>query len=251
MDNFRLDGKVVVLTGAAGGLGTRFARALNAAGARLVLSGRRTEALEEVASGCREAVVIPCDLTDESAVDALAVGAIEAFGRVDVLVNNAGEAQAVPAFVESMSDVRRMLEIDLVSVFRLSQLIGASMRDRGEGGSIVNVASLVGLVGTGRLPVAGYSASKGAVIALTKELAAQWGRHSIRVNALAPGWFDAGMGSWVSDDPKALDWIAKQTPLRRLGQPTELDGALVFLASPASSFVTGHVLAVDGGWTSV
>lgn len=147
--------------------------------------------------------------------------------------------------------MRRLLEVDLVSVYRLSQLVAGSMRDRGTGGSIVNIASIVAVVGTGRLPLGGYAASKGALLSLTREVAAQWGRFGIRVNALSPGWFSAGMGAWVDDDPKAYDWITRQTPLGRLGRLEDLDGALLFLASAASSFVTGQNLLVDGGWTTL
>jgi NAD(P)-dependent dehydrogenase (short-subunit alcohol dehydrogenase family) len=248
---FRLDGEVVLLTGATGGLGRQFVAALDGAGARLVLSGRQRHALEELASQCRDAVAIPADLSDSAAVDALATQALEHYGTVDVLVNNAGTGGSAPGFDEPMEDVRSLFEINLVSSFRLSQFIGRSMKDRGANGSIINIASLVGVVGVGRVPLGGYTASKGAVIGLTRELAAQWGRYGIRVNALTPGWFGVGMAAWVNDDPKTIEWITRQTPLRRLGQPNELDGALLFLATRASSFMTGQTLVIDGGWTSI
>jgi NAD(P)-dependent dehydrogenase (short-subunit alcohol dehydrogenase family) len=246
---FRLDGEVVLLTGATGGLGRQFVAALDGAGARLVLSGRKRGPLEELASQCRDAVAIPADLSDNASVDALAAQALEHFGAVDVLVNNAGTGGSAPGFDEPMDDVRSLFEINLVSSFRLSQLVGRSMREGGANGSIVNIASLVGVVGVGRVPLGGYTASKGAVIGLTRELAAQWGRYGIRVNALTPGWFGVGMAAWVNDDPKTIDWITKQTPMRRLGEPAELDGALLFLAGDSSTYVIGQTLVIDGGWT--
>jgi NAD(P)-dependent dehydrogenase (short-subunit alcohol dehydrogenase family) len=248
---FRLDGAVVLLTGATGGLGTRFAEALNAAGARLVLSGRNEGALHALASRLDDATIVRADMADPQSVDALVAGALGWAGRVDVLVNNAGTAGAVPALDEPMDTVRDMLEVDLVAPYRLCQLVARSVRERGATGSIVNIASFAGTVGNGRLPVAGYAAAKAGVIGLTRELAAQWGRFGIRVNALSPGWFDAGMASWVREDPKAFEWVTRQTPLRRLGVPSDLDGPLLFLASQASRFVTGQVLTVDGGWTAI
>lgn len=251
LDGFRLDGKVAIVTGASGGLGARFAKVLNAVGARLVLAGRRVEPMQELAAACTDAVVVPCDMKNDADIERLVTRTLEQFGAVDVVVNNAGTVQAVKAFDESMADVRDMLEVDLVGLYRLSQLAAASMRDRGNGGSIINIASYVAHVGTGRLPMGGYTAAKGGVLALTRELAAQWGRYDIRVNAISPGFMDAGMGAWARDDPKGTDWIRTQTPLRRQGREEDLDGALLYLAGSASSFMTGQSLIVDGGWTAI
>ncbi|OBK68944.1 hypothetical protein A5653_01950 [Mycobacterium colombiense] len=246
---FRLDGKVVLLTGSSSGLGARFARVLDRCGARLVLTARRLELLNDVAAQCREAVTVECDLLDPSAADTVVGRAIDRFGRIDILINNAGAAVAKPALREGLDDVERMIGVDLLAPFRLAVAVARRMRECG-GGVIVNVASIVAMGGTARLPMSGYAAAKGGLISLTRELATQWARYDIRVNALAPGWFESGMGQWVADDPDFLAWIEDRILTHRLGRSDELDGALLFLASDASSYVTGQTLVVDGGWTA-
>lgn len=248
---FRLDGKVVVLTGASSGLGTRFAHVLDAAGARLVLVARRRDRLDVLATELTDAACVACDLRDAEARATVATAALERFGRIDVLVNNAGVSEPTRALDESPEHFRSTLELNLVAPFALAQDAARAMVEQGPGGVIVNVASVYGLAGIGRVPEAGYSASKGGLIALTRELAAQWSRKGIRVNALAPGWFPSEMTAEFFADERLLEWMRTMTPLGRAGEEHELDGALLFLASDASSYVTGQVLCIDGGWTAI
>jgi NAD(P)-dependent dehydrogenase (short-subunit alcohol dehydrogenase family) len=245
---FRLDGKVALVTGASSGLGARFARVLDAAGARVVLTARRADRLEALAGELHDARTVSVDLSDPDAAEAL----VADLGPVDVLVNNAGITDIVPALDESTTAFRRVIELNLISPFVLAREAARAMTDRGAGGSIVNVASILGVVGLGRIPQAGYAASKGGLVNLTRELGAQWARKGVRVNALAPGWFRSEMtdGKMFGDDASER-WMRSRTPMGRGGEVPELDGALLFLASDASTFVTGQVLCVDGGWTSI
>jgi NAD(P)-dependent dehydrogenase (short-subunit alcohol dehydrogenase family) len=248
---FRLDGRVAIVTGASSGLGDRFARVLSAAGARVVVAARRAERLDALVSELRDAVAVACDLTEPGAPERLVTTAVEQCGQIDIVVNNAGMSDPVPALEETTEHFRGIVELNLVAPFELARAAATFMVEQG-GGSIVNVASISGLVGTGQIPEAGYAASKGALVNLTRELAAQWARRGVRVNALAPGWFHTEMTDGVmfgSED--AERWMYSRTPMGRGGEVHELDGALLFLASDASSFVTGSVVAVDGGWTAV
>jgi NAD(P)-dependent dehydrogenase (short-subunit alcohol dehydrogenase family) len=248
LDWFRLDGQVALVTGASSGLGARFAQVLDAAGASVVLSARRAERLERVAAGlANPSLVVAADLLDSQGVETVASAAVQRFGRVDVLVNNAGAVRPVPALDESPVDVEYVFKVNVVAAMRLAQLTAREMAGRG-GGAIVNVASIAGLVGM--VPLAGYGASKGALIGLTRHLAAQWSKDGVRVNALAPGWFPTEMSENALADEHVAAWIAGSTLLGRPGMVEELDGALLFLASDASRYVTGQVLAVDGGWTA-
>ena len=251
---FRLDGKVAVVTGASSGLGARFARVLDAAGARVALVARRRERLEQLASELgNDALPLAQDLSDLDHVGNVIEHALEHYGRVDVLVNNAGMVDVHPAEEEPLGEFRRVIDVNLVAPFALAQnaaraMLGGEQR----GGAIVNVASVLGLVGVGQIPQAGYAASKGGLVNLTRELSAQWSRKGIRVNAIAPGWFESEMtADMFSEEGRGRDWVARRAPLARHGREGELDGALLFLSSDASSYVTGHVLAVDGGWTAI
>lgn len=251
---FRLDGKTAVVTGASSGLGVVFARALAAAGASVVVSARRRERLEQLASeiedGGGKALAVPCDVADEADVDVLAAKAVERFGRVDVLVANAGISDPRPAEQEPLSVWQQILAVNLTGLFLCNRRFGAVMLEQGSG-SIINIASVLGVVGGGQIPQASYTASKGGVVNLTRELAAQWARRGVRVNAIGPGWFESEMTEEMFASDQGVRWIRRKTPMGRPGRGEELTGPVVFLASDASSYVTGQTLLVDGGWTVV
>jgi NAD(P)-dependent dehydrogenase (short-subunit alcohol dehydrogenase family) len=251
---FRLDGRTAILTGASSGLGVTMAEALAGAGANVVLAARRKDRIEELSRSINgaggKALAVACDVTSETDVDRMIAAAQERFGSIDILVANAGVADPKPAEQESLADFQRVLGVNLGGVFLCAQRCSRVMLQAGKG-VIINVASVLGVVGAGQIPQASYTASKGAVVNLTRELAAQWARRGIRVNALCPGWFPSEMTAemFVSDDAKR--WIRNRTPMGRAGDPKELNGALLFLASDASSYVTGAMILVDGGWTTV
>ena len=251
---FRLAGRVAVVTGASSGMGVTFAEALAAAGARVVVAARRGERLRELVLEIErhggEALAVTCDVSREEEVDGLVAATLRAYGAADVLVNNAGFTTVIAAEEQSVEDWRAHLDVNLTGVFLCAQRFGRHMLEEGRG-SIVNVASVLGFVASGQVRQAAYAASKGGVVNLTRELAAQWARRGVRVNALAPGWFPTEMTADMFGDERSLGWMRSRTPLGRGGQLDELIGPLLFLASDASSFVTGHVLTVDGGWTIV
>jgi NAD(P)-dependent dehydrogenase (short-subunit alcohol dehydrogenase family) len=253
-DRFDLTGRVAVVTGSSSGLGVELAWALAGAGARLVLAARRHERLSALAERMEkegvEALPVACDVTRDADVDALVAATLDHFGRVDVLINNAGITDVVKAEEDTASGFARVVEVNLHGVFICCQRFGRVMLDAGSG-NIVNIASVLGLVGTGQIPQAAYAASKGAVINMTRELAAQWARRGIRVNAIAPGWFESEMTGEMFESDASQKWMRTRAPMGRPGRPGELDGAVLFLTSDASAFVTGQVLAVDGGWTIV
>jgi NAD(P)-dependent dehydrogenase (short-subunit alcohol dehydrogenase family) len=190
---------------------------------------------------------VTCDVTDPADRERLVETVVERHGRLDGLVNNAGAGATGPALKSSTEAFARVLDLNLTAPFALSCLAAARMRADG-GGSIVNVASVMGLRSIGEIPDAAYVASKAGIIGLTRELASQWGRHGIRVNAVAPGFFASEMTAELGDDPEAFpEFLLARTPLRRGGRAGELDEAVLFLLGAGSSFVTGHVLSVDGG----
>ena len=251
---FSLEGRVAVVTGASAGLGVSLAEGLGAAGAKLVVAARREDRLKDLASRLEadgvECLAAPCDVSQEASIDALVARTLDRFGRVDVLVNNAGITEVVPAQDETVECFDGVLDVNLRGVFLCAQRFGRPMLEQGSG-VIVNVASMLGLVGSGQVPQASYAASKGGVINLTRELAAQWARQGVRVNALAPGWFGSEMTAEMFESEKSHAWMRNRTPMGRPGREGELVGALLFLASDASTFVTGQTVAVDGGWTIV
>jgi len=246
LDRFRLDGKVAVVTGASSGLGVAFAKALAEAGADLILGARREERLTAtgklVEAAGRKYFAKKTDVTKPEDCDALIAFAVEKFGRVDILINNAGIASAIPAVKESPDQFREVIETNLLGSYWMAQ---AFARANTEGGAIVNVASILGIKPKG-LPQAAYVSSKAGLIGLTKDLATQWSsRKKIRVNALAPGLFPSEMGD--SLPPESIEFIKKVTPLGRLGDPEELAATLVWLVSDAASYITGITVPVDGG----
>jgi len=249
---FDLSGRTAVVTGASSGLGVSFARALAAAGARVVLAARRKERLEDVAreigSNGAHAVAMSCDVSDAGQVEALAAAVASQFGRTDILVNNAGvvsEAGMVPEKIPH-AIFEQTVRVNLLGTWFGCQAFGQRMLADGKGGSIINLASIAGLGGVADFPPA-YQATKAAVINLTRNLACSWGNRKVRVNALAPGWFPSEMTDGFFQIPGSMDWINQSAPLGRAGNPEELIGALLFFASDASSYVTGQTLAVDGG----
>jgi NAD(P)-dependent dehydrogenase (short-subunit alcohol dehydrogenase family) len=242
-----LDGRVVIVTGASSGLGEQLARALGAAGAIPVLAARREDRLATLRAQLPGAETVTCDVTQAADRERLVETVLERHGRLDGLVNNAGAGATAPALKSSTEAFARVLELNLTAPFALSCLAATRMR-AGGGGSIVNIASVMGLRSIAEIPDAAYVASKAGVIGLTRELASQWGRHGIRVNAVAPGFFASEMTAELGDDPEAFpEFLLARTPLRRGGRAGELDEAVLFLLGAGSSFVTGHVLSVDGG----
>jgi NAD(P)-dependent dehydrogenase (short-subunit alcohol dehydrogenase family) len=251
LDAFRLDGRVAIITGASSGIGARAAAVLHDAGASVVLAARRTDRIEALAHQMGDrALAVTVDVADDASVDALVARTLDHFGAIDIVVNNAGFGEPAAAENEPREQFRKTIAVNLVGPFVLTQAVAGHMLERGSG-SVVNVASTLGFVGAGRVTSASYCASKGGLINLTRELAAQWARRGVRVNALAPGWFETEMTADFFADEGGHAWIRRNTPMGRGGRENELDGALLFLASDASSFVTGQVIVVDGGWTAV
>ena len=248
LDLFRLDGKVVIVTGASSGLGVTFAQGFAEAGADLVLGARRVEKMATTAAlvekAGRRVRTRQTDVADPGQCQQLVDTAIAEFGRVDVLINNAGVGTAVPATRESAEEFRSVVEVNLNGSYWMAQACGRVM---GPGSSIINIASILGLTTAG-LPQAAYSASKAGVMGMTRDLAQQWsGRKGIRVNALAPGFFASEMTDELK--PGYLDSLMPRIIMGRLGDATELAATAVWLASPAAGYVTGQTIVVDGGLT--
>lgn len=248
LDSFRLDGKVVIVTGASSGLGVSFARGFAEAGADVVLGARRVEKMRATAvlveQAGRRVHTHKTDVADPEQCQQLVDAAMAEFGRVDVLINNAGLGTAVPATRETAEEFRSVIDVNLNGSYWMAQACGRVMQP---GSSIINIASILGLTTAG-LPQAAYSASKAGVIGLTRDLAQQWsGRKGIRVNALAPGFFLSEMTDELK--PGYLDSLMPRIVMGRLGDAAELAATAVWLASPAGGYVTGQTIVVDGGLT--
>jgi len=248
-DRFRLHGKVAIVTGASGGLGSAMAEALAEAGADLVVTSRQRERLDAIIAYAdrlgRHCVPVVCNLEESEQVRGMVKTADEKFGRLDILVNAAGAIhRAHPEdFPESAWD--QILNINLKSAFIACQEAGRRMIAQ-RSGKIINVASMLSF--TGGLYVPAYAASKGGIAQLTKSLANEWARHNVQINAIAPGYFRTELTRAIYEDPVRNQEISSRIPAERWGEPADLKGAVVFLASAASDYVNGHILAVDGGW---
>ena len=248
LDRFRLDGKVAVVTGASSGLGVACAQALAEAGADIALGARRIEPLGDtralVEAAGRRALAVRTDVGVPDDCKALIEATVAEFGRVDVLINNAGVGTSVPSLRETVDDFRRVIDVNLNGTFWMAQAAAQAMEN---GGSIVNVSSITAVMSLG-LPQTAYSASKAAVLGLTRDLAQQWtGRRGVRVNAVLPGLFETEMTSSYFEERMSTQ--IPLIPAGRGGRPEELAAAILFLASDASSYVTGQTLIVDGGRT--
>ena len=247
--SFRLDGRVVLLTGASSGIGHRFAQVLHAAGAQVVVAARRLDRLEELVARLPGSVAVATDVSKDADCARLVDVSMERFGRIDVLVNNAGTTATFAPESEPMDEWRNVMAVNVNGAFHLAQLCASSWM-LANGGNIINVASVLGTVSSGRLPQASYAASKGALVNLTRELACLWARRGVRVNALCPGWFRSELTEEITSNDAGMKYLRQRTPMGRLGAAHELDGALLFLGSDASSFMTGQTLLIDGGWAA-
>jgi len=249
---YDLTGKTAVVSGGGSGIGRQMAEALAELGANLVLCARRVERCEQAAAELAqlgvEAMGLQCDVRDPKQVQSVVDEAVARFGRVDILLNNAGATWGAPAEDVPLEGWQKVVDVNLNGTFYFSQAVGRHMIERGEGGVIVSTASVAGLrAGMQGIGTSGYQATKAAVIMLTRSLAGEWAKHKIRVNAIAPGWFPSDMSKWVLDN--LGDEMRATIPMHRFGGPDELKGVIAFLASDASSYVTGQTIAVDGGQT--
>lgn len=249
LDKFSLEGKVAVVTGAASGLGASMARAMAEAGASVAVHcrtpGQGEGACAAIANAGGAAAEVTGDMADKDAPKKVIEQVIDRFGRIDILINNAGTIRRTPAVDFSEEDWSTVIEVNLSSVFRLSQAAGRHMIEQGSG-KIVNIASLLSF--QGGITVPAYTASKSAVAGLTKALANEWAKHRINVNAIAPGYFATNNTAALQADETRNRQILERIPAGRWGDPDDLQGAAVFLSSSASDYMNGHILVVDGGW---
>jgi gluconate 5-dehydrogenase len=247
---FDLSGKTTIVTGGGSGIGRQMAGALAEAGANVVLCARKLERCEEAATELAQlgagTLALRCDVRNPGEIQAVVDASRERFGRIDVLVNNAGTVWGSPPEDTPLEGWQKVIDVNLTGVFLFSQAVGRTMIADG-GGKIVNIASVAGLSGAPQeiMNAIPYNASKGGVISFTRDLAVKWARHGINVNAIAPGWFPSDMSRSVLEAQGIR--LTEHIPLGRFGGEDDLKGAVVFLASPASDYVTGHTLVVDGG----
>ena len=246
---FDLTGRVAIITGGSVGLGRQMAEGLAEMGAHLVLCARKKERCQQAADELQEkgvqTVALGCDVKDPASIRAVAETAVKQFGRIDILINNAGTSWGAPTEDMTLEQWNKVIETNLTGTFLFSQAVGKVMISQRRG-KIINIASVAGLRGSSpKFSAIGYSASKGGIIIFTKDLACKWGMHNIQVNAIAPGWFPTDMSRKVIERDQA--GLLATIPLGRFGGPQDLKGAAIFLASDASNFVTGHTLVVDGG----
>jgi NAD(P)-dependent dehydrogenase (short-subunit alcohol dehydrogenase family) len=249
---FDLSGRVAIVTGGSIGLGRQMARGLAEMGANVVLCARKKERCETTAEELRslgvKTMALGCDVKDPASVKDVVDATVADFGRIDILINNAGTSWGAPVEEMRLEHWNKVIETNLTGTFLFSQAAGKVMIGQRKG-KIINIASVAGIHGAPpEFQAIGYHASKGGVIAFTKDLACKWGVHNIQVNAIAPGWFPTNMSQVVIERNK--DYFLKRIPLHRFGGDDDLKGAAVYLASSASDYVTGNVLVVDGGQTA-
>src|SRR5687768_5134834 len=244
---FRLDGRVAVITGGAQGIGLACATLMLEAGARVVLLDRDAAALQAARAALPDAQAQTLNVTDEAAVERVCAAVVAEHGRIDVLVNNAGRAIRKPSLELPLADWDAVVAVNLTAAFVCARSAARHMPE-GSGASIVNVASMMGLSGGGLYPNVSYHATKGGLVTMTRALAVEWAPRGIRVNAVAPTWTRTQFIGQLEQSPELMQRIRSITPLQRLAEPHEVASAILFLASPAAAMVTGHVLAVDGGF---
>jgi NAD(P)-dependent dehydrogenase (short-subunit alcohol dehydrogenase family) len=248
LDRFRLDGQTAVVVGGAGGLGSAMARGLAEAGAAVAVAdasaGQAKRVADEIAKAGGRALAVAVDVADAASVERMAAEVEERLGPIDALINSAGITHRCAAADFPEAEWHRVIAVNLTGVFHGCQIVGRRMLSRRRG-RIVNIASIAGQIGlTGTVA---YAASKGGVVMLTRALAVEWAPHNVRVNAIAPSWFESNIGDLIHREPGYAERAMRRVPVGRMGTPDELVGAALYLASDASTMVTGHVLAVDGG----
>jgi len=245
---FRLDGKIALVTGASSGIGAQTVKLFSSLGAKVIAAARREDRLQDLANQYPNVMAVKCDVGVEADCKNVVDTVITEYGKIDILINNAGISDPIPALEEDLDLFKRVIQIDLISCFHLAQLCAQHMETQETGGAIVNVASIHGFVGSSPNNQPGYTAAKGGLINLTRELALEWARHGIRVNAIAPGYISTELTDEMIAGESGRKWIERNTPMRRPGEVNELDGAMLLLASDAGSYITGETIAIDGGW---
>lgn len=253
---FDLSGKVALVTGCSTGLGVQMAKALASQGASIIALARRQELIDQVAQDIRnefdvDALAIKCDITDTAQVEAAIDKALEHFGRIDILINNAGTGAVAPAEDITDEQFSNELNIDLFGTFKVARAVAKKAMIPAKYGRIINIASMYGLVGNKQAPASPYHAAKGGVVNLTRALACEWGKHNITVNAICPGYFYTPLTKDTLDTEEFQAYAKGAIPMERYGVEGELDSTAIFLASPASSYVTGVMVPVDGGYTTM
>jgi gluconate 5-dehydrogenase len=255
-DIFDLSGRVALITGCSGGLGVQMAKALAARGANLVIIARRYEKLIEVKNAIEaeygvQVLPLQCDITSTDGVDEMVDEAMKIFGRIDIVVNNAGTGAVAPAEDITDAQFENEMQVDLFGTFRIARAVAKKSMIPNGYGRVINIASMYGLVGNKIAPASPYHAAKGGVVNLTRALAAEWGKHGITVNTICPGYFITPLTKETLESDYFAQYAKTVIPMERYGQEGELDSAVVFLASDASTYVTGVALPVDGGYTCV
>ena len=245
---FRLDGKIAIVTGASSGIGAQTVKLFSSLGAKVIAAARREDRLHDLANQYPNVMAVKCDVGVEADCKNLVDTVINEYDKIDILINNAGISDPIPALEEDLDQFKRVIQIDLISCFHLAQLCAQHMETQESGGAIVNVASIHGFVGSSPNNQPGYTAAKGGLINLTRELALEWARQGIRVNAIAPGYISTELTDEMIAGESGRKWIERNTPMRRPGEVNELDGAMLLLASDAGSYITGETIAIDGGW---